>query len=659
MIPEFGFFALILALMLAVIQSSAVFIGLKTNKSSYVNLTFSAALGQFVFMLIAFIILVVAFVTDDFSVAYVAQHSNSQLPIPYKVSAVWGGHEGSMLLWTFILSVWGIAVTLLNRSLPRLSAARVVAVMGMISIGFIAFLIFTSNPFDRILPNFPLDGQDLNPLLQDIGLIIHPPMLYMGYVGFSVAFSIAIAALLEGRLDSTWIRWARPWTLMAWVFLTLGIMLGSWWAYYELGWGGWWFWDPVENASFMPWLTGTALVHSLAVTEKRGVFKSWTLLLAILTFSLCLLGTFLVRSGVLTSVHAFASDPTRGVFILGFLALVVGSSLLLFAVKAHRMVTTGNFQLVSRESFLLLNNILLAVATVVVLLGTLFPLIADVLQLGKISVGAPYFNMLFVPLFIILLIFLAPSPVVRWKKFEINQIIRSSIPVFVASFVVAAVINWIFSNEMSLSIVMVSTLVFWVVLNLFKDILVKVKFKLSLNSLLKLSSSYRGMVLAHIGVAMTVFGIAYTSTYSIERDVKMNPGESLTVAQYQFEFARTEPLKGVNYRGTQGVFNVTKNNQLVTTLRPEKRIYNVRNQPMTEAAIDAALSRDLYVALGEPLKNGAWAVRVYVKPFIRFIWLGGVFMALGGFMVMMDRRYRLLKKQHAGSQVADGGVVTS
>ncbi|MHA3884963.1 heme lyase CcmF/NrfE family subunit [Stutzerimonas degradans] len=643
MIPELGHLAMILALCLACVQGTLPLIGAWRGDRQWMSLAQPAAWGQFAFLAFAFACLTYAFMVDDFSVSYVAQNSNSALPWYYKFSAVWGAHEGSLLLWAFILSAWTFAVSVFSRQLPEEMLARVLGVMGLISIGFLLFLIVTSNPFDRLLPQSPMDGRDLNPLLQDFGLVVHPPMLYMGYVGFSVAFAFAIAALLGGRLDAAWARWSRPWTLVAWAFLGIGIALGSWWAYYELGWGGWWFWDPVENASFMPWLVGTALIHSLAVTEKRGVFKSWTVLLAIAAFSLSLLGTFLVRSGVLTSVHAFATDLERGVFILVFLLVVVGGSLTLFALRAPVVKSQVGFGLWSRETLLLINNLLLVVATAMILLGTLYPLLLDALSGAKLSVGPPYFNAMFVPLMAALLLALAVGILVRWKDTPLRWLLGMLTPVLIASAVLGGLGALAF-GDFHWAVLAVSFLAAWVVLASVRDLLDKTRHKGLLNGMRSLAPSYWGMHLAHIGLVMCALGVVLTSQQSAERDLRLAPGESLELGGYQFVFEGAQHHEGPNYTSDRATIRVLDGDRQIAVLHPEKRLYTVQQMPMTEAGIDAGFTRDLYVALGEPLGDGAWAVRVHIKPFVRWIWLGGLMMAFGGMLAASDRRYRVKVK---------------
>ncbi len=643
MVPELGHLALILALVLALGLATLPLLGAYTGNVLWMRASRSLASGFFTFVTLAFLCLSYAFLQDDFSVQYVAKNSNSLLPVQYKLSAVWGGHEGSLLLWVLILSAWTFAVSIFSRDLPLDLLARVLAVMGMIGVGFLLFTILTSNPFDRFLPHIPREGSDLNPLLQDPGLIFHPPMLYMGYVGFSVAFAFAIAALLSGRLDSAWARWSRPWTNTAWAFLTLGIALGSWWAYYELGWGGWWFWDPVENASFMPWLVGTALIHSLAVTEKRGVFKSWTILLAIFAFCLSLLGTFLVRSGVLTSVHAFANDPERGVFILGFLAVVVGGSLTLYALRAPVVKSVASFGVWSRETFLLANNVLLVVVMATVLLGTLYPLIADALGWGKISVGPPYFNFFFVPFMGLLCLLLGVGPLTNWKKTSAGRLKALLWWPLLVSLAVALLFDVLFGDSFHWGALVAVFLGLWIVLSAKSDLLYRLRHASSwLAGYRKLTPSYWGMVIAHIGVAVSLLGVTLNTIYSEQRDLRMESGKSVELGGFRYSLESITRERGANYEADVGTIRVFDGEKLVTTLRPEKRRYFSGGNTMTEAAIDPGLFRDLYVALGEPLdKSGqAWAVRVHFKPFVRWIWLGAIFMALGGLVALVDKRYR-------------------
>jgi cytochrome c-type biogenesis protein CcmF len=641
MIPEIGSFALVVALFIAIVQGILPILGAARGNEVLMGTARTLATGQFVFVGIAIACLTYSFIINDFSVLYVAQHSNSQLPVVYRVAAVWGGHEGSLLLWAFILTLWTVAVAAFSKHLPLEMVARVLGVMGLVSVGFLMFMLFTSDPFDRLLPA-ALDGRDLNPLLQDPGLVIHPPMLYMGYVGFSVAFAFALSALLGGRLDSTWARWSRPWTTVAWVFMTIGIALGSWWAYYELGWGGWWFWDPVENASFMPWLVGTALIHSLAVTEKRGAFKSWTVLLAIAAFSLSLLGTFLVRSGVLTSVHAFATDPERGVFILTFLVVVIGASLLLFAWRAPKVGLGGKFDIVSRESMLLSNNVLLSVASASVFLGTLYPLFMDALGFGKLSVGPPYFNTVFVPLMVPLVMMMGLGPVARWKKASLPDIWQRVRWALAASMVIAIVLPLVM-GEWTPLIGLGILLAAWVITTGFADLKRRMGNEGSFMQRLKVPSrSYYGMQLAHLGIAVFIIGVTLVKGYESERDVRMDVGDTLTTGGYVFRFDGVTEEEGPNYVAARGIVSVSKDGKPVTVLHPEKRQYNASGMPMTEAAIDTGFLRDLYVSLGEPIPDSeAWAVRIYLKPFVDWIWAGCLLMALGGLLAVTDRRYRI------------------
>ncbi|OQK18242.1 cytochrome C biogenesis protein CcmF [Methyloprofundus sedimenti] len=641
MIPEIGEFALIIALFLSVVLALIPMYGASTGNEMWMTFGKPLVMGQFIFVVISFTCLGYAFSQDDFSVVYVAQHSNSQMPMQFKLSAIWGGHEGSLLLWALILSGWTFAVSRFSKALPLDMLARVLSVMGIIATGFISFLLITSSPFARYLPRFPADGADLNPLLQDFGLIVHPPMLYMGYVGFSVAFAFAIAALLSGRMDAAWARWARPWTNIAWAFLGMGITLGSWWAYYELGWGGWWFWDPVENASLMPWLVGTALVHSLAATEKRGVFKSWTLLLAIFAFSLSLLGTFLVRSGVLTSVHAFASDPERGFFILMLLALTMGGSLTLYALKAPNVKSESSFSWLSREVFLLINNVFLTVMAVTVLLGTLYPLLIDALGIGKISVGPPYFNAVFVPIMCTMSVAMGLSVAVRWRETTVKAVIDKLWLPAAISILCGLIFPLTYGSGFDVRVFLGISVSLWVMSTVLTEFIGKFRNAQSITNRLKqLPLSYYGMMVAHIGVAVTAIGITLVSTYSEERDMRMLKGDSVELAGYLFTFQGTHVVKGPNYMADQATIVVTEDGNAVVTLNPEKRRYNVKNAMMTEADIDPSLFRDLYVALGEPLGKGAWAVRMHYKPYVRWLWLGGILMALGGLLTVADKRYR-------------------
>ena len=638
MIPEFGHYALILALCIAIIQGILPLVGAHQGRREWILLARPAAQTVFLLLAIAFVILAWSFYSNDFSVLYVAEHSNSQMPVIYRLGAVWGGHEGSLLLWIFLLSTWTFLVAQLSKSLDEFMVARVIGVLGLVTSGLLLFVLTTSNPFERLLPAAQ-DGRSLNPLLQDPGLVFHPPMLYMGYVGFSVAFAFAIASLLSGRLDAAWARWSRPWTTAAWVFLTLGIALGSWWAYYELGWGGWWFWDPVENASFIPWLVGTALLHSLAVTEKRGGFKSWTVLLAITAFSLSLLGTFLVRSGVLTSVHAFATDPRRGIFILIFLVLVVGSSLTLYAWRAPKSTLGGKFSLTSRETFILLGNVFLVMSAASVLLGTLYPLLIDALHLGKISVGPPYFNSVFVPIMIPLLVLMGIGPWTSWKNSNLLDVIKRLWIAVLVAVIAAALIPFVMGEFTWLSS-LGFLLAFWVIASGVLQIIRQAKAG-------KPTRSFIGMQVAHLGIAVFVIGVTMVGAYQEEKDVRMLAGESVSVGGYDIQLKSVSAVPGPNYKAMQGTFLLTRNGKLEATMYPEKRSYFSSTMPMTEAAIDAGLTRDIYVSLGEELEDKAWAVRVYYKPFVDWIWGGCLLMALGGVLAMSDKRYRMKLKKAA------------
>ncbi|MBD9369097.1 heme lyase CcmF/NrfE family subunit [Xanthomonas sp. XNM01] len=639
MLPEIGQILLILALLVALLQGTLPLIGAHRGNAALMALARPTAHAQLLLVAGAFAILTVGFVTQDFSVKYVADNSNSLLPMLYRYSAVWGAHEGSLLLWALVLALWTSAVALFSRGLPEPVVARVLGVMGFVAIGFLAFLIFTSNPFVRLLPA-ATEGRDLNPLLQDPGLIIHPPMLYFGYVGFAVPFAFAIAALLDGRIDARWLRWTRPWTNVAWAFLTLGIALGSWWAYYELGWGGWWFWDPVENASFMPWLAGAALIHSQAVTEKRGSFAGWTLLLAIASFSLSLLGTFLVRSGVLTSVHAFAADPSRGLFILVFLGAVVGASLLLYALRAGRLEAGAGFQPESRETLLLLNNLLLTSACAMVLLGTLYPLIADSLDLGKISVGPPYFGLLFFVLMAPLVALVPFGPLVRWQRDQASKVARLLLP-WLALALVLAVLAWFMAPQGAWKTALGVAGAVWVG----AGTLYFVWGRLRKSG--RLTLEMWGMVLGHLGVAVFLVGALLVEAQNVQREVALKPGQSLEVSGYTFRFEGVDEKQGPNYLSDRGHIQVLRGDRELVLLHPEKRAYASGGQVMTEAGIRPGLTGDVYVALGEPLGGDAWAVRVHIKPFVRWIWAGSLLMALGAFVTAADRRFRRLPEKSA------------
>ncbi len=647
MIPEIGQFALILALLMALTQATLPLIGAARGNRLWIAVAAPAGQAQFIFVAIAICCLGYSFITNDFSVLNVATNSNSQLPLHYRLAATWGSHEGSLLLWTFMLGIWTVAVSLFSKHLPDEMVARVLSVMGIVSVGFLLFMLMTSNPFARLIPA-PIDGRDLNPLLQDPAMVAHPPMLYMGYVGFSVAFAFAISALISGRLDATWARWSRPWTTVAWMFLTCGIALGSWWAYYELGWGGWWFWDPVENASFMPWLVGTALIHSLAVTEKRGGFKSWTVLLAIAAFSLSLLGTFLVRSGVLTSVHAFATDPKRGIFILVFLVFVIGGSLLLYAWRAKQVGMGGKFELVSRESFLLSNNVLLTVAAGSVLLGTLYPLIIDALGMGKLSVGPPYFNSVFVPLMVPAVFLMGVGPIARWKKASLPELAVRLRWAFLAAVVTALILPFVLGQWKPL-VALGLMLALWILFTVGLNIRERVKTtsgQLSIFQKLRTQTrSYYGMHLAHLGVAVFIVGVTLVTGYQSEQDVRMDVGDTVTAGNYTFRLNGVTNVAGPNYRAARADIEVSKNGNVVNHMYPEKRTYVATENVMTETAIDSGLFRDLYISLGEPVSAGAWSVRVYYKPFVDWIWGGALLMAMGGGLALSDRRYALAARK--------------
>ena len=641
MIAELGNYALALSLAIAVLLAIFPLWGAEKGNVQFMALARPMTYGLFLILSVSFGALFYVFAINDFSVQYVVNNSNTTLPIYYRLSAVWGSHEGSLLLWIWLLSLWSAAVALFSKRLPQEAVARVLGIMGIISIGFLLFVLFTSNPFTRTFPDFPVDGKELNPLLQDIGLIFHPPLLYMGYVGFSVAFAFSIASLMTGKLDTAWARWSRPWTMAAWVFLTLGIVLGSWWAYYELGWGGWWFWDPVENASFMPWLAGTALLHSLAVTEKRGSFKAWTVLLAILAFSLCLLGTFLVRSGILVSVHAFASDPTRGLYVLAYLIVVIGGSLTLYAYKGSQIRSRDNAERYSRESLLLLNNILLMTALCVVLLGTLLPLVHKQLGLGSISIGAPFFDQMFLIIMTPFALLLGIGPLVKWRRDQFSAIRTPVIASVIIMLIAGFALPYLLQDKLTVSAVLGTMMTVIIVLLSLYEMHQRATYRDTFwRGITKLSRSHWGMILAHLGIAMTVWGIAFSQNYSIERDVRMNVGDTVQIAGYDFTFKGISDANGPNYVGGKAQIDISRDGKHETTLYAEKRLYTVSKMPMTEAAIDWGFSRDLYAALGEKLDNNAWALRLYYKPFIRWIWLGGLFMALGGVLCMFDRRYR-------------------
>ncbi|HJS21340.1 MAG TPA: heme lyase CcmF/NrfE family subunit [Steroidobacteraceae bacterium] len=648
MIPELGHLALILALCLAIAQAGFGLAGAHWRRADWIAVVRPAVAGQFVFLALAFGCLVTAFLQHDFSVAYVAQNSNSALPAYYRVAAVWGAHEGSLLLWIVVLSIWSLAVAAFSRALPTQFLSRVLGVLGLVSAGFMSFTLATSNPFLRLQPAVA-EGNDLNPLLQDFALTVHPPILYTGYVGFAVAFAFACAAMLEGKLDQSWARWTRPWTTVAWLFLTVGISLGSWWAYYELGWGGWWFWDPVENASFMPWLVGTALIHSLAVTEKRGLFKSWTLLLAIFAFSLSLLGTFLVRSGVLVSVHAFASDPARGLFILIFLTLCIGGALALYAWRAPKLASPAGFELWSRESFLLFNNILFVIAAALILLGTLYPLFMDALDLGKLSVGPPYFTSVFVVPMLPLLALLGVGMHASWKRARLAGVKRPLLIALALALVISLTLTVLAYGRAGVLTVVGFTAGLWVMFSALREPLSRLRHRQTL------SAAVLGMSLAHFGVGLFTIAVTAVESYKVEKDLAMKPGDSTEVEGYRFTFDGLRDLTGPNYNAVEGQFTITRGSDTVAVLHPQKRVYRVQTSPMTEAGIAVGWTRDLFVALGDDLGNDAWSVRLQYKPLIRYIWLGAWLMALGGLVATTDRRYRL--KRVPEQAPATGGAM--
>ncbi|MFQ6371974.1 heme lyase CcmF/NrfE family subunit [Shewanella sp. YIC-542] len=644
MIPELGHLSMIIGLAFAVLLATVPLIGVARKDPYLVRYAWPLSYGMTLFILLAVISLGYSFAVDDFSVAYVAHHSNSELPIFFKVAAVWGGHEGSLLFWVFSLSIWTASVAFFSKGLEEIFTARVLAILAVIVIGFSLFMLLTSSPFERLSPA-PMEGRDLNPMLQDVGLIFHPPMLYLGYVGFSVSFAFAIAALLSGRLDSAWARWTRPWTLAAWIFLTGGIALGSWWAYYELGWGGWWFWDPVENASFMPWLVGTALLHSLIVTEKRGAFRNWTVLLSIFAFSLSLLGTFIVRSGVLTSVHSFAADPSRGMFILLLLGLTIGGSLTLFAFRASEMSSPARFELLSKETMLLVCNVLLTVAAGTVLLGTLYPLLIDALNMGKISVGPPYFNAVFVPIVLVLFGFMGIGPIIRWKKAKQGELRRQLLIPAAIALVFGLVMPFVIDGEFNPWVMFGLGMALWVTLATLRAAYNMAKpNKDAAFSLTRIGRSQLGMLVAHFGIAVSVVGATMVSNYSQEKSVRMGPGISQELAGYTFNYLETKDVVGPNYTAKQGQVQVTKDGKEIAFLKPDRRIYNVRTMDMTEAGIDWGFFRDLYITMGDPVSRTEFAVRLNYKPFVRWIWFGGVFMMIGGFFAASDKRYRIKQK---------------
>jgi len=641
LIAEFGHLFLITAFVLAILQVIIFCITHYTKQNRLLTAIFPLTLAQGFFIFISYLALTYAFITNDFSVTYAASNSNQLLPLMYRISAVWGAHEGSLLLWVLMLSAWSVALALWSRRLAQEQFAIVLVVLAFVSVGFLAFILFTSNPFERILPYPPLYGADLNPLLQDIGLILHPPILYMGYVGFSVAFAFAVAGLISGRIDQQWMRWCRPWTLLAFAFLSVGITLGSWWAYYELGWGGWWFWDPVENASLMPWLVGAALIHSLAASESRDIFKSWTILLAILAFSLSLLGTFLVRSGVLTSVHAFANDPGRGLFILGFLLVIVGSALSLYAWRAFKLQGNATFAWLSRETLLLINNLLLIVACATILVGTIYPLILDALTTEKISIGPPYFNLLIVPFGLLLAFLMAFGPISVWKKMDIKQVWQRLRYILLASILLGIGLPLLIAGAVTPLLLLSVTIAIWLILATLEDVLRRSRYEW--RSLFKLKLSYYGMIIAHLGIAVLIIGISSVSHYEVEREIRMAIGDNATVGPYNFNLTEIKASDGSNFQGAAGIFRVSYKDKQIAIMKPEKRLYFIRNIPIAETAIAPGFFSDLYVALGEPYDDNSWSVRIYYKPFVRWIWLGGLMMAAGALLSAMSRWYRLSK----------------
>ncbi|MBE9560869.1 MAG: heme lyase CcmF/NrfE family subunit [Proteobacteria bacterium] len=643
MIPELGHFALILALCIALAQTVFPLLGAHLGYARWIALARPTAFAQFGFVLLSYVLLTMVFINHDYSVLYAASNSNSHLPVMYLISGVWGAHEGSLLLWMLILSGWTAAVAFFSQSIPKVMIARVIGVLGFVSVGFMSFILITSNPFERLLPA-ALDGRDLNPLLQDPGLIIHPPLLYLGYVGLAIPFAFAISALLSGQVDSAWARWSRPWANLAWMFLTVGIALGSWWAYYELGWGGWWFWDPVENASFMPWLVATALMHSLAITEKRGTFKAWTALLAIFAFSLSLLGTFLVRSGVLTSVHAFASDPTRGVYILIFLVVVVGTSLALFAWRAPTLKSAAVTNLLSRDMALLLNNIFLTVATAAILLGTVYPIFVDAMG-GKISVGPPYFNIVFLSLTAPIGILIGVGMIIRWKNDSTTRLLsKLKIPMMIT--VGLVVLLSLLLPEWKWQAIAGLMMSIWIVSTVVLAISERLTGRSVASALRSTPRGFYGMILGHVGIAVFIIGITMVSLYDQEKDIRMAPGDSFDMAGYTFKFNGVRMTKVDNYNAARGDFLVTNDEGFRAEMRPEKRVYLVQQMPMTEAAIDEGWTRDLFIALGEEVgSDGSWAIRIYFKPFINWIWMGALIMAFGGLLAGTDKRYRQMARR--------------
>lgn len=660
MLPELGHFSLILALCLCALLGTLPLLGAARGNTQFMGLARPLVAGVFVFIGLAYALLTYSFAVDDFSVTYVQQHSNSLLPLRYKLTAVWGGHEGSFLLWTFMLAGWMLTVALFSRTMPLAFVARVLGVLGLLSVGYLMFMLATSNPFDRLVPLPAADGVDLNSALQDFGFIVHPPTLYMGYVGFSVVFAFAMAALLSGRLDAAWARWCRPWANVAWAILTIGIALGSWWAYYELGWGGWWAWDPVENPPLITWLFGTALIHSLAVTEKRGIFKSWTVMLAILAFAGSLLGTFITRSGLLTSVHAFATDPERGIFILGILVLSIGGALLLFALRAPLLRGRFSFGLLSREMLLLVNNLILVVSAASVFLGTLFPMVYQAITDDLISIGPPYFNAIFVPLMALLVLALGVGPLSRWKKTSGNFLSRQLALAALASLILGVILPLLVTGAMSVGASITVALALWIVFSGLKDARNKMANKKSIAAGLRsLPMSYYGMQLAHLGVAVLLTGAALTTLYSQEKSVLLGVGESIDLGSYEFEFQGAKPITGPNFRGMEAAIAVRRDGESLRDLYPERRVYLASGTPSTEMAIDAGFWRDLFVTLGEERGDGAWSMTIYVKPFVRWVWLGTLLMCFGGLLAAADKRYRRVRESRAEAAVTEPSAARS
>jgi len=659
MIPELGNFSLILAFCLSVLLAIVPLVGATRDNALWISLARPLTAGVFVFLSVSLMILTYSFVADDFSVQYVAANSNTMLPLQYKITAVWGGHEGSFLFWTWMLGAWMLAVAIFSKAMPDAFVARVLAIMGMIATGYTLFMLATSNPFDRVLPLPPADGSDLNAALQDVAFIMHPPSLYMGYVGFSVVFAFAMAALLTGRLDAAWARWCRPWANLAWAILTLGLSLGSWWAYYELGWGGWWAWDPVENPPLVTWLLGAAMIHSLAATEKRGVFKSWTVLLAIMAFASSLLGTFITRSGLLTSVHAFATDPTRGVYILGFLGFIVGGSLLLYAIRAPVLKSEFGFGSLSREVFLLANNLILVVASAAILLGTLYPMVYQAISGGDlISVGPPYFNTIFVPLMGLLVVLMGVGLISRWKKTSGRYLVQQLGKVAIAAIALGVVIPVLLTMDIPLGTIGVTILGLWVVFAIGKDIALKTANKPTRGAGLKsLPVSYWGMQFAHFGFVLTMAGACLTSIYSIERSVLLQEGQSADLGRYTFTFEGISPVQGPNYIADEASMRVERDGDLLRYLYPQKRLYTASRTPTTQMGIDGRFLRDLFITLGDPRQDGAWSMTLYVKPFVRWIWIGTLFIAFGGILAVTDKRYRRYKTRQRAGQAPQGRTI--